>query len=200
MLNQSVNLYQERFREKKVPLSALQMVVVLAISIILLAVSSYWIHDQHAQATLHNQQYLEQKQQVTQQLEVARARVERLLADNKVDEKINQVSRDINVRKQMIDFVANNQFGSGKGFSDNLYGLTQVKVDNVWLDEISLSDNFVKLSGSALKAEKVPMYFNTFREQRLFNGRVFDIFELQRDRQRQWKIDFIIASKAVSDE
>ena len=200
MLNQSINLYDERFQEKKVPLPINQMLMVLVASVLVLIILSYWFDEQYRQALQQNGQYITQKQQATQQLELAKKKLEKILSSDHVDSQINQVSRDINVRKQMIDFVSNNQFGSGEGFSTNLFGLASINVDNVWLDEISLADNFVKLSGSALKAEKVPEYFNAFRDERLFNGQAFDIFELQRDQSRDWKVDFVIASKAAFNE
>jgi hypothetical protein len=200
MLNQSINLYQERFKEKKVILSATHILLIAGLTIILLLVSGYWYNDRHEQVLTQNKQYLEQKQELKQQLELQKIKLEKLLAENKVDEEINKVSRDISVRKQMIDFVTNNKFGSGEGFSNNLGSLTDIQVPDVWLDEISLSDQYIKLSGSALNADKVPEYFNAFRNRKLFNGRVFDIFELNRKQERNWKIDFIIASKAVVNE
>ncbi len=200
MLNQSINLLDERFQPKKVPLSVNQMWLILAGSLLVLLFSSLWINTQYEQAFHQNEQHIAEKQQVTQQLELLKAKLEKLLADNQVDNQINQVSREINVRKQMIDFVANNQLGSGEGFSENLVGLSAIQIDNVWLDEISLADDFIKLSGSSLQAEKVPVYFNAFREESLFNGQSFDIFELQRDPNRDWKVDFVIASRASANE
>jgi len=200
MLNQSINLYQDRFKEKKVLLSAVHMLFITGLSVLVLLASGYWINEQHALALEQNQQYQQQKQQATQQLESVKKRLEKLLAESEVDQQLNRVTQDIAVRKQMIDFVANNQFGSGQGFSENLNALSEIQVKNVWLDEISLAEDFVKLSGSALNAEKVPEYFNSFRDRRLFDGRVFDIFELERKRERNWKVDFIIASQVAFNE
>ena len=200
MLNQSINLYQDRFKEKKVPLSAAQMLTISVVTLMLLVVAGFWVHDRHSQLALENEQLLAQKTASTQRLAQIKQQLEELLANNEIDQQLNRVTQDIAVRKQMIDFVANNQFGSGEGFSDNLVGLSEVNVKEVWLDEIALAENYVKLSGSALKAEKVPEYFNAFRDKRLFNGRVFDIFELSREQQRDWKVDFVIASKAPVNE
>ena len=104
------------------------------------------------------------------------------------------------MRKKILKYLSSNQFGSGKGFSSYLSDLSEINVSNVWLEEISLSDNFVKLTGSALKAESVPEYFNLFKEKRLFNGRVFEVFEIQRKQDQDWKVDFLIASQAAANE
>ncbi len=201
MLDQSINLYQDRFKEKKILLSANHMLIITALTLLGLFGSGIWINQQHQQASAENAQLQAQKLRTTEQLENTKKRLERLLADSDIDQQLNRVSHDISVRKKMIDFVANNQFGSGEGFSDSLGRLSEIRIQNVWLDAISLADDFVKLSGSALSAEKVPEYFNSFRNKKLFNGREFDIFELDRKKERSWKIDFIIASRtSVKDD
>lgn len=200
MIVQEINLYQERFKEKTLLLSAAHMVIISGIAVLLLVLSSYWYSSDFSQAETQHQNYLQQKQQSTQQLETLRKKLESLLADSRIDRQLTKISRDISVRKRMVDFVAKNQFGSGEGFSENLGVLSEFKIDDVWLNEISIADDYIKLSGSALHAEDVPEYFNQFQNRELFNGRVFDVFELDRAQDRDWKVDFIIASRALTDE
>ena len=75
-----------------------------------------------------------------------------------------------------------------------------LSVDRIWLSEISLGNEYVRLSGSALKAENVPQYFNRLQERELFEGRVFELFEVDRTRTADWKVDFVIASRVNSDD
>ena len=96
--------------------------------------------------------------------------------------------------------MSNNQFGSGDGFSGYLSGLAEINVNNVWLNEISLAENYIKLSGSALKAERIPEYFNLFKQRQLFKGKGFDIFKIDRAQKQDWKVDFLIASEDVINE
>ena len=196
MIIQEINLYQDRFREKKVILSAIHIAVLLVAVALLLSYSSYWYQRQFLQAEQSNRDFHLQKEQSTRQLDAQRKKLEGLLANNPYEVEIKTLSRDIAVRKRMIDFVENNQFGSGTGFSGRLLALSRVNASNVWLTEISLAGDYMKLSGSALKAESVPEYFNNFRQQRLFNGKVFEVFELERLQEQDWKVDFLIASRA----
>lgn len=200
MLNQQINLYQERFRGKIIILSALHMLIVSGLCLLIMAVVSYWYNNQYAQSKYENELGLEQKKQLSQTLEASRKKLETLLASNQVDKKINQVNRDIAVRKQMIEFVTHNQFGSGKGFSHNLGELSEFKIDDVWLNEITLGEDFMKISGSALQAENVPEYFNLLRSRKVFSGQVFDVFEVDRSKSRDWKVDFVIASSLDQHE
>lgn len=200
MIVQQINLYQDRFKEKKILLSALQIVIITSLCVLLLVLSSYWYKDSYTTADKQNQELLLKKQQVNQQLEKQKRKLEALLDDNRVDRQLAQISHDISVRKRMIDFVVNNQFGSGQGFAKNLAALSELKVEDVWLNEITLAQNYVKLSGSALRAENIPEYFNQISNRDLFNGRVFEIFELDRTQGSDWKVDFVIASSAEVDE
>ncbi len=200
MIVQQINLYQERFREKKIWLSAAQMTLLFMLLVVGFLFSSYWYYDQNARTETHNLQLLMEKEQALQRLEKLRKKLEALLADQQIDQQINRVSRDINVRNRMIAFVENNQFGSGKGFSQNLDTLSEFRVSDVWLSEISLTEDYVKISGSALQAENVPEYFDEFQKRQLFDGRMFDIFELERKKEQAWKVDFVIASRATLNE
>lgn len=200
MIVQQINLYQDRFKPKKLILSAFQMAVITGLLSFALLTGSFWFEDQMDRTERQNQHLLAQKQQQTQTLDQLRKKLETLLADNRIDQQITDVSRNITVLKHMIDYVENNQFGSGKGFSENLQALSGFHIADVWLNEISLSENDMTLSGSALRAENVPEYFTQFRKRDLFAGRMFDVFELDRKKERDWKVDFIIASRAVVDE
>ena len=197
MINQQINLYQERFREVRPPMSAMHGLVLVGMTVLLLVVSTIWYHNVHSEAEANNQVMASQKQQLTQQLDALKAKLESLLADNQVDRDLLRVRRDIAVRKRMIEFVSTNQLGSDEGFADNLEALADIRFDEVWLRQIILGQNFVSLSGSALKAEMVPEYFARFQEKELFEGRVFDVFEVEREKQADWKVDFLIASRAA---
>jgi hypothetical protein len=200
MINQEINLYQDRFKEKKLLLSAQHSLVLLGVVILALMVSSYFYADMTQQEQLRLEQNSLQKTQSTQRMELLQKKMQELLANDQLDRKIAQVSKDIKVRKRMIDFVDNNQFGSGEGFSKDLAVLAELPGENLWLNQISLAANYIKLSGSALNAQSVPEYFNQFQSRDLFEGHVFDVFELGREAQRDWKVDFVIASREVSDE
>jgi hypothetical protein len=200
MIIQEINLYQERFKEKRLLLSAQHSLILFAIVIIVLMVSSYFYASMIAREQFRLDQNRLLKTQSTERLEKIKKELQRLLASDQLDRKIAQVSKDIKVRKRMIDFVDNNQFGSGKGFSEDLAVLAELPGKNLWLNQISLAANYIKLSGSALNAQSVPEYFNQFQSRDLFEGHVFDVFELGREAKRDWKVDFVIASRAVSDE
>jgi len=158
VIQQQINLYDERFKEKKLLFSATQVASILLVLLLGMGGWSYKIQTSLAQAKQENLMVKASRQKLINELNMASAELTRLLADSRIDEKISSVSKAVNARKKILVFVGANQFGSGQGFSSYLAALSELHVDDVWLDEISLAENYVKIRGSALNAELVPEY------------------------------------------
>lgn len=200
MINQQINLYQERFRKKKPPLSARFFGSLLVILLIGIGAWSSLLQIEMDHASQQNLAIKASQEKITDELNAANAELTRLLADNRIDQKIAGLSREISARKKVLSFVDANQFGSGQGFSSHLVALSNLNVSNVWLDEIALGENYVRLRGSALSADLIPKYFNRFSEEPSFQGKRFHIFQLDRNEASDWKVDFEIATEEKIDE
>ncbi len=200
MINQQINLYGDRFREKKIPLSAAQVASFLLVLLAGLGGWSYSIQTSLDQARQENLVVKADQQKIINELNAASAELSRLLADSRIDREILGISKQVSARKKVLAFVSANQFGSGQGFSPYLVALSELHVDNIWLDEISLAENYIKIRGSALNAELIPGYFDRFSEQVIFRGNRFDIFEVDRKQATDWKVDFEIATRQTLNE
>jgi hypothetical protein len=161
---------------------------------------SYLVQTRLDQATKENLMLMADRQKLGNELNAASVELNRLIADSRVDREIADVSREVSARKKVLAFVSSNQFGSGQGFSSYLVALSELHVDNVWLDEISLAENYIKIRGSALSAELIPEYFGQFSEQPVFRGNRFNIFAVDRKQDTDWKVDFEIATRDTLDE
>ena len=195
MIEQKINLFQDRFRPKRQFLTAAQIALLMIIVILGMAGYSINLKTEMDQAISVSLTLKQQQQSVAQELAVANAKLTRLLADDDFDIQISDVSREIRARKKVIDFVSENGFGSNQGFSRYLVSLSNLHMENVWLNEIKLSGNYVRIQGSSLSEELVPGYFDQFSQESVFAGNRFDVFRLQRDDKTSWKVDFEIASK-----
>ncbi len=200
MIEQRINLYQERFRERRLLLSATQLGVLVIVSLVTIAIWSFLVQTDLDEATRLNLTLKERRSTITDELNAANAELTKLLADNRMDEEIAGVSREISARRKVLNFVDANQFGSGQGFSSYLVSLSRLHIDNLWLDEIRLAENYLRIHGSALDAELVPVYFDRFSEEVAFQGNRFDVFEVERDDATTWKVDFEIATSEALNE
>jgi hypothetical protein len=200
MIVQQVNLYQERFHEKMLWVSAGQAVAALTLAIAVMAIWSYILQSQLTQAKQDSLLIVAERDHLTSELQAANSELTSMLKDTRLDRDIETTARKISARKQVLHFVDGNQFGSGQGFSDYLVALSRLHVDNIWLNQIRLGDNFVQIRGSALDASEISPYFARFSEQVIFQGDRFDLFQLQRDKDADWKVDFEIATEGSSSE
>ncbi len=200
VIEQQINLYQDRFRGKMVVVSAAQLTILTLILIICMLGYSVSMQLQLNEAKATNISLKEQQQSVVDELNLANVELSRLLADTRMDDQIFNVTREIRARNKVLNFVESNQFGSGRGFSDYLISLSNLHVDNVWLDEIKIAENYVRIHGSSLNAELIPTYFERFSHESVFEGNRFDIFRLERKEATDWKVDFEIATREVIND
>jgi len=197
---QQINLYQERFKEKKLWISATQSVAALLLVIVIAAAWSYLLQSELKQAEQRNQLVKADRDRMTAELAAVNAEFAKLLEDNRIDLKIETTARQISARKRVLNFVEANRFGSGDGFSSYLVALSNLQVDNIWLNQIRFGENFVQIKGSALNAAEVPVYFDSFSDEPIFQGNRFDLFRLSRANNSDWKVDFEIATSGGFDE
>lgn len=200
MIRQQVDLYQEQFREKRLLFSARQIFSLLVVLLVSGGVGSYFLQGNLDKARQDNFSIKESQKIITDELNAANAELALLLADKRMDQEIAGMSREVGARKKVLAFVSANQFGSGQGFSSYLLALSNLHIDDVWLEEISLAENYLKIHGSALRAELVPVYFAQFSDETVFQGNRFNIFSLDRKEDSDWKVDFEIATNETLDE
>lgn len=200
MIVQQINLYQERFKERKLWISATQVAATLLLVIAAVAIWSFLLHHEFEEAEQRNRLVKAERDQVTAELATANAELTKLLKDNRLDLKIENTARQISARKKVLNFVDANRFGSGQGFSDFLVALSNLRVDDIWLNRIRFAENFVQIRGSALNATEVPPYFDSFSSEPIFQGNRFDLFQLSRAKDSDWKVDFEIATSGGFDE
>ena len=200
MIDQRINLYQDRFREKRLWLSAAQVAAAFLFVVAVIAIWSYLLQDQLRQAERQNLAIKADRERLTRELDAANAELARLLEDSQLDIEIENAARQISARKRVLNFVDANRFGSGQGFSGFLVALSNLHVEDIWLDRISLRENYLRIRGSSLSAEQIPGYFDRFSEEAVFQGNRFDLFELSRDAEADWKVDFEIATRGEAGE
>lgn len=200
MIVQQINLYQERFKEKKLWFSAAQVAATLLIVIAAIVIWSFLLHTELEQAGQRSRALKADQDRMTAELVAVNAELAELLEDKRLDQNIENTSRQIAARKKVLNFIDANRFGSGEGFSNYLVALSNLHVDDIWLNQIRFAENFVQIKGSALDATEVPSYFDSFSGEPIFHGNRFDLFQLNRAKDSDWKVDFEIATSDVFDE
>ncbi len=204
MILQQVNLYQPRFRPQRLWLSGQQLVLGLALLLLGVVVWSFILHNNLEQAMQRNQMLQAEQRQVGVELGEVNGKLAKLVDERQLDQQIAQLARQVSARKKVLSFVDANRLGAGEGFSGYLAALanlhqSDIRAD-VWLNQIRLADRFIEIRGSSMRAEQVPNYFDQFGSEAVFAGQRFDMFQLERAKETDWKVDFLIATREINDE
>lgn len=182
MTMQQVNFYQAQFRPRQLvfPVSKVTMVTVLTI-VTLVAFSVYFSQKIKAQTAIISQQQhrvnTSQNQLVELQQQLANRGSDQLLIA-----QYNVLQLQLNKKKSLYDYLSSYHFGNRDGFSFLLEGLSQQRIDNVWLTEFSLLDagKNIALHGNTTQPDLIPEYIDSLAQSIQFKGQQFSVFEVQK--------------------
>jgi len=194
---QQINLYTDDFRPKRVVLSLEQILLLPLITVVVLALLSYWLHVnvEQTKSDISEQESKKTSLQVKLDKLEAKARLQRrdesLVAANK------RLSETLGARQKMVGMLDTVVVKDDEGFSSILISLARQKVDGLWLKEIHIgaSGKEMTLKGSTTKASAVPGYLQNLRQESSFIGRSFTLFELGQDPERRALVDFVLRSE-----
>ncbi len=131
MIEQQINLYQDQFKEKKLFASAAQVMMLLLFMLLGIAGWSYLMVTDLDDLEQQNLTLKASQSSINNELAVIPAELNRQLADDRITNEVNNITKQLRARKQVMRFVKNNQFGSGEGFSAYLNSLSNLHIDDV---------------------------------------------------------------------
>jgi Tfp pilus assembly protein PilN len=199
-MKQDINLYQPRFRPQRLWLSARQLLALLIGLAVLLALAG--IHLQRQQAAAEQRAAQLQRERETLQADLARLQkqLDARLADRQWARREARLRKQLESYQRLLDYVSEQRFGDGEGFSAPLLALSGARVPDVWLERIRLSGQDIRLQGAALRAADIPRYFAGLRQLKVFAERAFEDFRIQRSSRYDWKLEFDAATRVKKDD
>lgn len=202
MTAQQVNLYQPIFRREKKVFSARTLLVAGALAALgLFAIYSVaLVRTQQLERQLNQQQVaLDASQSRLQALSQARAAQG---ADPALEQRIERLRAERNFKLDMLDRLQRNQFGNRAGFSAYLRGLSRQHVPELWLTRVIVDNGGTELmlEGSAMAPAIVPRYLQRLSHESAFSGKEFRSVRMQRPEERDWHIDFTLATAPEAQE
>jgi hypothetical protein len=193
-MRQQINLYQPMFRPQKQPLPAMLMVQVLAAAAaIMLLVFGYDAWRTHALAAEVDAREAE-RLAAEQALEQVKQRHPPREPDQALQNEVAGVAREIDLKEQLVERLAQGAFGNTAGFSSYLEGMARQHVQGTWLTGFSISGGgqVIALSGRSLAPELVPIYVQRLAGEAAFSGKSFNHMDLLRAESAAEQIDFVL--------
>ena len=199
---QNINLLPDSYIEKKIPFSGkqtLQLNIALSLILGLLIIGQYW--------SLYKLQKKSlvlgvSEQNAKSQLDTFISSHTKPEIDNKIQEKITEIKSTLTQNKQLNTQISHLLSDQQQGFSVYLEALAAQHVEGIWLSAIDIADDGKRLilHGSTIEPSRVPEYLEKLKEERIFQGRVFDDISFDRDIQNTQIVNFVLTIGKADDK
>lgn len=191
---QQVNLLDQGFRPKAVPLSGQVMVAICMGALVILgmiyAVTKSQVPKLQEQAARLATEYDNQQARLNRLSEKAGENLD----TTDLDAEIDRLVTERKTKSDVVNLLAGQSLGNTTGFSPYLEGLARQITSGVWLKEVTIrkGGNDLYIAGSTLDPKLVPMYLRRLSNESIFSGTDFRSFEMHRQEKTPDKIDFVV--------
>lgn len=179
---QQVNFYQAQFRPQQLIFPIQKVAMIAALTILVLFIFSIYF----SQKISDQKSAISQQQQRITSAQTHLAELQQQLSNRGSDELLiaqyNVLQQQLNKKKALYNYLSSDHFGNRDGFSPLLEGLSQQRIDNVWLTEFSLLDSGknIALYGNTTQSNLIPEYIDSLAQSAQFKGQKFSVFEIQK--------------------
>lgn len=196
-LGQQINLYQDMFREQRVPVSARQVsLLVLLLMGVLALVSAvmYWQQQGLQEQLVARQQ---QKAELDDRVAALRQQLETRQGDQSLQASVEALNEELSTKQRILQALSGQRFGNTDGFVEQLTGLARQRIEGLWLTELVIRRGGTRLDmqGRSLQPEYVPNYLQKLSAESIFAGTEFENLTIHRNADHPGQLDFQLQSK-----
>ena len=181
-MRQQINLYQPIFSETRTPFSG--RVVGLGFVVLIAGLAGYSVYANSKLAELDTAVAALRTEQAEQEALLASTGDEQATREKPVviDARIKKLDQQIAERRVALKVLQSGAAGHTSGFANRMEALARRHVDGLWIDKLVLSgtNGSMRLEGSALNADTVPVYLRSLAQETVLSGTRFDEFVIER--------------------
>lgn len=186
-MSAQINLYNPAFlarREWVTPVNLLLAFIVLGLAMGILGVWYQWqVSGLAAEAAAVENELVERQDQVARLSEEVR----RIKRDPRLEARLAEAEVMLRGRDEIARALSAGVLGTSEGFSGYLRAFARQTVSGVWLTGLSISagGEQMRIQGSALNAELVPVYIRRLTEEPAMRGRAFATLQMELPAERE---------------
>ncbi len=199
-MQQEVNFYQPRFRERTVRFPAVLLLQVAASVIVALFLLSTYASYRIAGVDKELTVIAAQELAAIERLGNLRATIEAVAGETSWADRLDQASGELSEKEASLRLISGTELGDANGFARHLRSLARQTMPGLWLSNIALSakGERVWLQGEALRADLVPSYLQYLADEEPFAAQRFHRLEIDRagDETAQ-TVSFVVTSDAT---
>lgn len=195
-MNQQINLFQPIFRRQKKVFSAATMLQTCAIFLVVFSLIYLYGRYQLRPAEKELSYLKKDISALTKKAD----RLEKEFAprgnSKLLESEIARLDEELSNRKKVREILQQQSHGSAGGFSGYLEALARRHIEGTWLTEVNISNGgrFLGLRGKTLASELVPVYITRLSNEKLLNGKAFNVMEMSRSEKDKNELNFYVST------
>lgn len=192
---QSVNLYQEQFRPRRIPWPIERFLALGALAMVCM-LGWYGLERQRVGALQETRAHAEQQLALWDarivQLDTQMAKLES--PDQK--QRLSSLRDELRATRELNRYLSNALPRGAPLFSEYLDALARRHQTGMWLTDIRIlaGGEQLRFGGSALQAQTVPDFLLALSSELAYAGRTFSSVLLNREPDADWKVDFVLST------
>lgn len=196
---QEIDLYLPELRKQTDYLSTQRIIIGIGIFLFILASFqlNVWLQVQEIEYQLLAAE--KQQQQVRQSVVELRQRKPQS-KKNTVAQKLVALQQQIELSRRISDVIVGQNLGNTHGFSEQLRSMARQSHDQLSLAEFKLLEggNYVEFKGLASRADVIPHYLQSLREEDSFTTVRFGVLSIEQDENNPRHMRFSLVQPAVT--
>lgn len=198
---QEVNLYQNALQPSRYSVLTVYSVILTLIILPVLVYSGYSIKGLK-QLEAQVQQTQNRLNEEESQLKLALAKVPKTEVNPELDKEIIQWQQAITDLNQTVEQIASKNAIQSQGFSPFFQALAKQSAANIWLTRLYFNrqQHIIRLEGSTLKSEQLPLFLQLLQQQPAFQGYSFARLIMKQSTENPVQIDFRLSTTQETED
>jgi MSHA biogenesis protein MshI len=193
---QQINLYQEQFKKRKTPLSAVTLLTLLILVPAGLAIIHYINYLDFASLQDEQMQVSAEFNELTGKVATAEEAAKPKPVDKLLEKEVEQLVVRLQRNQRLLRALTEGAMSNTRGFSEYFEALANRHVNGTWITRMQIGNGGLSFafSGKSMIPELVPRYLQNLGDEEIFNNFSFNILEIERKDTDKPVIDFNIAT------
>jgi len=192
-----INFYQKSLRPRRdlLPLQGVLALWGIALFVIAIswggfALSAYFnqLKAQQSESTLN---------EISNQLQVVKAKLDEKQNKDQFVKQLKKIEQEIAHKQQVFGYLDDAQTLSSMDYSQVMLDLARYHVANIWLTQITFSEQTMTLKGQASQSAKLPIWLSSLKQSRYFAGKEFSVLEFE---DKDGLSEFNVATEVAAKE
>ncbi|MBC3875272.1 PilN domain-containing protein [Undibacterium flavidum] len=181
-MSQQINLFNPALIKQKSFFSALNLLIGLALSVVIVIAVFAYVRTQMAQIKKTTDQSASQLTAMNERVNSLRNGQVPKVKSPILEQELTMIEASLMRRHRIAQILQNSEFGNTEGYSAYLIAFARQIPANVWLTGFSLEGaGFdLVLQGRTLQAESVPLYVTQLKREKIMQGKTFSMIEMDR--------------------